>query len=120
MAVGLILPVIYPHILMIITAGFCVGGTFMIITMAGINKAHRIALPQDVMRHIAVMTASFATGQMIGPVFASSVYGLTQSFAPSLIIASILLILTATTLVGRAVKRYLMIGGNFINAFIRH
>jgi len=120
MAVGLILPVIYPHILMIITAGFCVGGTFMIITMAGINEAHRIASPQDVMRHITVMAASFATGQMIGPVFASSVYGLTQSFATSLIIASILLILTATTLVVRAVKRYLMIGGNFINAFIRH
>jgi hypothetical protein len=90
---------------MIITVGLCVGGTFMIITMAGINEAHRIASPQDVMRHIAVMTASFATEQMIGPVFASSVYGLTQSFAPFLIIASILLILTAMTLVGGLSKK---------------
>jgi len=100
MAAGLLLPVIHPHILTIITAGLCVGGTFMIITMAGIKEAHRIALPQDVMRQIAVMTASFATGQMIGPVFASFVYGLTKSFAVSLIIASVILIITAMTLMG--------------------
>ena len=67
MAVGLLLPVVHPHIITIIIAGICVGGTFMIITMAGIKEAHRIAPPHDVMRHIAVMTAAFATGQMIGP-----------------------------------------------------
>ncbi len=105
MAIGLLLPVIYPHILTIITAGLSVGGTFMIITMTGMKEAHRIAPPGDVMRHIAVMTASFATGQMIGPVFASSVYGLTQSFAVSLIIASATLIITAMTLVGGLSKK---------------
>ena len=105
MAAGLLLPVIHPHILTIITAGLCVGGTFMIITMTGMKEAHRIAPPQDVMRHIAVMTASFATGQMIGPVFASAVYDLTQSFAVSLIIASAALILTALTLVGGSSRK---------------
>ena len=105
MAIGLLLPVIHPHILTIITAGLCVGGTFMIITMTGMKEAHRIAPPQDVMRHIAVMTASFATGQMIGPVFASSVYDLTQSFAGSLIITSATLIITAITLVGASSKK---------------
>ena len=105
MAIGLLLPVFHPHILTIITAGLCVGGTFMIITMTGMKEAHRIAPPQDVMRHIAVMTVSFATGQMIGPVFASSVYGLTQSFAVSLIITSAILIITAMTLVGAASKK---------------
>jgi len=105
MAIGLLLPAIHPHILTIITAGLCVGGTFMIITMTGMKEAHRIAPPQDVMRHIAVMTASFATGQMIGPVFASSVYDLTQSFAVSLIIASAVLIITAMTLVGGSSRK---------------
>ncbi len=99
MAIGLLLPVIHPHILTIITAGLCVGGTFMVITMTGMKEAHRIAPPQDVMRHIAVMTMSFATGQMIGPVFASSVYHLTQGFTVSLIITSATLIITAMTLV---------------------
>ena len=105
MAIGLLLPVIHPHILTIITAGLCVGGTFMIITMTGMKEAHRIAPPQDVMRHIAVMTASFATGQIIGPMFASSVYDLTQSFAVSLIITSATLVITAMTLVGGSSMR---------------
>ena len=105
MAIGLLLPVIHPHILSIITAGLCVGGTFMTITMTGMKEAHRIAPPQDVMRHIAVMTASFATGQIIGPVFASAVYDLTQSFAVSLIITSATLVLTAMTLVGAFSKK---------------
>ncbi len=52
------------------------------------------------MRHIAVMTVSFATGQMIGPVFASFVYDSTQSFAVSLIITSATLIITAMAPMG--------------------
>lgn len=102
MAAGLLLPVIHPHILTITAAGLCVGGTFMIITMAGMKEAHRIAPPHDVMRHIAVMTASFATGQMIGPVFAGAAYDLTQSFAVSLVITSATLVVTAMTLVSEA------------------
>jgi len=98
MAIGLLFPVIYPHIVTIIAAGFCVGGTFMVITMVGMKEAHRIAPPQDVMRHIAVMTAAFATGQMIGPVFASTLYELTQSFSIPLIITSVVLVMTAMTL----------------------
>jgi len=98
MAVGLLLPVVHSHVLMIIVAGFCVGGTFMIITMAGMKEVHRIAPPQDVMRHIAVMTASFATGQMIGPVLAGHLYGLTQSFTICLVVTSALLVITAATL----------------------
>ena len=105
MATGLLLPVIHPHILMIIAAGLLVGGTFMIITMAGMKEAHRIASPQDVMRQIAVMTASFATGQMIGPVLAGAVYDLTESFAVSLVITSAILIVTAVILVGGSSKK---------------
>ena len=105
MAVGLLLPVVHSHIMTIMVAGVCVGGTFMIITMTGMKEVHRIAPPGDVMRHIAVMTASFATGQMIGPVFASSVYDLTQSFAVSLIITSATLIITAMMLVGGSSRK---------------
>ena len=98
MAAGLLLPVVHPHIITIILAGICVGGTFMIITMAGIMETHRIAPPHDVMRHIAVMTASFATGQMIGPVFASSIYDLTGSFSASLLMTSVTLAVSAMAL----------------------
>jgi predicted MFS family arabinose efflux permease len=104
MAVGLLLPVVHPHILMIIAAGLCVGGTFMITTMAGMKEAHRIARPEDVMRHIAAMAASFATGQIIGPLFASSVYDMTRSFSISLVITSVALVITAMTLLGGSAK----------------
>lgn len=102
MAVGLLLPVVYSHILTIIVAGLCVGSTFMVITMTGMQEAHRIAPKEEVMRHIAVMTAVFATGQMLGPVFASSLYGLTESFSLTLVITSALLLVTAMTLSDRS------------------
>lgn len=72
-----------------------------LITMTGLQEAHRIAPKEEVMRHIAVMTAVFATGQMLGPVFASSLYGLTESFSLTLVITSALLLVTAMTLTDR-------------------
>ena len=66
----------------------------MIITMTGMKEAHRIASPDDVIRHIAIMTASFAAGQIIGPVFASSLYFFTKSFSISLITSSAILLIT--------------------------
>ncbi|MCP4329730.1 MAG: YbfB/YjiJ family MFS transporter [Alphaproteobacteria bacterium] len=105
MAVGLLLPVIYPHILTIIIAGICVGGTFMIITMMGMKEAHRIAPVHDVMRHISVMTAAFASGQMIGPLFASSIFDLTQSFSLALVLTSIALVITGVALLGRSASK---------------
>ena len=53
------------------------------------------------------MTASFANGQMIGPVFASFVHDLTQSFAVSLIITSAILVITAMILVGASSEKEL-------------
>ncbi len=101
MATGLLLPVIYQHIATIILGGVCVGGTFVIITMAGIKEAHRIASAGDVHRHIAAITAAFATGQMVGPALAGWIYDTTQSFSASLIMTSAALAATAIPLVGR-------------------
>jgi predicted MFS family arabinose efflux permease len=101
MAIGLLLPILHEHILTIIAAGLCVGGTFMIITMTGMSEAHRVAGPSDALRHIAVLTASFATGQMIGPLFASLIHDVTGGFAMSLALSSVALIATAIGLAGR-------------------
>lgn len=98
MAVGLLLPVMFPHILSIVAAGLCVGGTFMVITMAGLREAHRIAGSTDAVRHVAATTAAFAVGQAIGPVFAGALYDATTSFAPSLIATAIFLVATAALL----------------------
>ena len=102
MAVGVLMPILIPGIYSVITAGVCVGGTFMIITMVGMKEAHRIAPSDDAMRHIAVMTAAFASGQMIGPMFAGIIYDATQSFSVPLGITSVLLVATAISLFSRA------------------
>jgi predicted MFS family arabinose efflux permease len=101
LAFGLLLPAIHPSIVAIQIAGFCVGGTFMIITMVGLKEAHRLAPPEDVVRHVGAMTAAFATGQMAGPVFASALHDLTGGFALSLIVTSAALVLTLAPLVRR-------------------
>ena len=98
MAVGLVIPVLFGGILSIVVAGLCVGGTFMIITMAGMKEAHAIAPPEDVVRHIAALTTAFAAGQMVGPLLAGALYELTQSFAPSLISTSAILLVTGWVL----------------------
>jgi len=98
MAFGLLMPVLFPHIISIVLAGICVGGTFMVITMMGMKETHRLAPADDIMRHLAVMTAAFAVGQMVGPVLASSLYSVTQNFSVSLVLASAILVATAAVL----------------------
>ena len=70
----------------------------MIITMAGMKEVHRVAAESGVMFQISAMTAAFATGQIIGPIFASFVFDLTQSFANALVLASLILVISLLTL----------------------
>ncbi len=98
MAAGLLLPVAFPHIIPIVVAGLCVGGSFVVVTMVGIREAHRIAPPADVVRHIAVMTTAFAAGQIIGPLLASAWFALSQSFSGALVITSFILLMGTFTL----------------------
>jgi len=100
MAGGVVLPVLFPNIISILLAGLAVGGTFMIITMMGMKEAHRTVVPSDVVRHIALLTAAFAGGQMIGPLFASVLFSFTGSFDASLIVTAVIL-LTSGFLVRR-------------------
>ena len=99
LATGVLLPALYPHMAAMALSGLLVGGTFMIITMVGIQEAHRIAPRSDAMRHVAGMTTAFATGQMIGPVLASSVYALNGNFAPILIGTATALTVTTAALI---------------------
>jgi len=94
MAFGLLLPALYPNITTIVIAGISVGGTFMIITMMGMKEIHRIAPSHDILRHLGAMTAAFASGQIIGPIFAGWLYSQTQSFSASLVFVSIILAAT--------------------------
>ena len=66
MAAGVVVPVLSHSMGALLLSAVCVGGTFMVVTMAGMKQARLIAgvaAPQL----MAAMTAAFATGQLLGP-----------------------------------------------------
>ena len=99
MAAGVLLPAFFPHIASIAVSGLCVGGTFIIITMAGFSEMHRQMPAETVGTHIAAMTAAFALGQMIGPGLAGLLYDLSGSFDAVLVLTGVILAVTAILLV---------------------
>lgn len=66
MAAGVLLPVVSSSFAAIVLSALCVGGTFMVMTMAGFQEGRRIAQGPPA-RLIAAMTAAFALGQLLGP-----------------------------------------------------
>jgi MFS family permease len=70
MALGMLAVAIWHHIAAVILAALLVGGTFMVITQAGMLAARRGAGPAAP-RAAAIMTAAFAAGQILGPLLAS-------------------------------------------------
>src|SRR5258705_11832127 len=66
MAIGILVPIALPNLAGIAIAALCVGGTFMVNTMAGIQEARRIA-GVNARALIGAMTSAFAVGQIIGP-----------------------------------------------------
>ena len=80
-------PVLAINMTTLLIAALCVGGTFMVITMAGIKELLRIDAPQAA-RGVGMMTAAFATGQIAGPLTVSLLAGSSNAVARSSIIAA--------------------------------
>jgi predicted MFS family arabinose efflux permease len=75
-----------------LVAAVCVGGSFMGTTALGMLGAHALS-HGDSRRPVALMTAGFGVGQMVGPSFAGVVRDATGSFVlPSLCAAACLLV----------------------------
>jgi predicted MFS family arabinose efflux permease len=70
MALGMLAVAVWHHIAAVILAALLVGGTFMVITQAGMLAARRGA-GSAAPRAAAIMTAAFAAGQILGPLLAS-------------------------------------------------
>jgi len=92
MAFGIVLPVLWPNLLTIVCAALGVGGTFMVITLAALQEAKRIAGPHATSL-IAAMTSAFATGQIVGPLTVGD-----GGFSPALMTAAAALLVSALTL----------------------
>jgi len=100
-AVGVALSVLSTNGSAVILSAVLLGGTIMGVTALGLVHARQLS-SGDPRRTLALMTASFGLGQMIGPTFAGYAFDLTGSFrAPSLAAAAALVIAAVLVLGSR-------------------
>jgi MFS family permease len=97
MAAGVALPVVWPHIAAVFLAALLVGGTFMVVTLAAMQEARRVAGSAATVL-IAAMTASFAAGQIVGPLLVAYAFQGESGFSHALLVASLLLAASAVAL----------------------
>lgn len=97
MAVGTLSPTLHMSIATLVVSAICVGGTFILVTLAGLQEARRIAHASPA-RAVAGMTAGFALGQLVGPLLShAGSSALTAMQVPS-VIATIGLVVAASVL----------------------
>src|SRR5207244_3055586 len=97
MAAGVIVPIGAHGLPGIAFAACAVGGTFMVVTMAGMQEARRVAI-DAAPGLMGAMTAAFAAGQIVGPLCVSAVVAAGFSVAPALCVAAAVLAISALTL----------------------
>ncbi len=96
---GVAMSVLATNTLGIIIAAALLGGTFMGITALGLIYARQLSAGEP-RRSLALMTASFGLGQMIGPSFAGMVYTINNSFLLPSLVASAALVAAACLVMG--------------------
>jgi predicted MFS family arabinose efflux permease len=94
MAIGTLLPIVWPGLAGILLAALCVGGTFMVLTMVGMQEARRVAGDRARML-MAAMTSAFAVGQIAGPLLVASLARREGGFSLALAVAALPLIAAA-------------------------
>jgi MFS family permease len=90
MAAGVAIPIAWPALGAIAISALLVGGTFMVVTMVGIQEARRAA-GSGARRLIATMTSAFAAGQIAGPLLVSALAGRANAFSVALACAALTL-----------------------------
>ena len=101
MALGVAAPVFWPGAPGILLAALCVGGTFVVITMVGLQEARTVVASEgnaNPARLMAAMTAAFAAGQIAGPLSVSFLVGAGGGFTAALLTASGMLVAGAALL----------------------
>ncbi|WP_411032996.1 YbfB/YjiJ family MFS transporter [Shinella sp. BYT-45] len=101
---GVAATVTLPFPLSALAGGALLGLTFMVITAYGLQLG-RVLASQSPRRVLALMTAAFGVGQILGPLGAGFLAARTGSYVlPSLAAAGILLLAAAVTVLGGALS----------------
>jgi MFS family permease len=96
MAIGVALPAFRADLATILAAALCVGGTFMVITLAAMQEARRVAGSHAAVL-IGAMTSAFALGQILGPLSVS--LAAAGGFSGALLFAAAMLAASALLLI---------------------
>jgi predicted MFS family arabinose efflux permease len=97
MATGVMVPVVWRGLGGIVLSALLVGGTFMVVTMAGMQEARRVA-GAAARPLIAAMTSAFALGQIAGPLAVSALAARGAGFTSVLVAAGVLLVASGLAL----------------------
>jgi predicted MFS family arabinose efflux permease len=97
MAAGVAMPAIWHGLAAILGAALCVGGTTMVVTMAGVQEARRVG-GAHARSLIGALTSAFAIGQIAGPLCVSALNGRPGGFAQALLVACGVLVASALAL----------------------
>jgi MFS family permease len=99
MALGVAAPLVVPGMAGILIGSLCVGATFVVVTLVGMQEARVVAGPHSA-RLMAAMTAAFAAGQIAGPALASLWISAEGRMADVLWLAALVLLVSGSALVG--------------------
>lgn len=102
MAAGIVMPALSSQLLTIMATALCVGCTFMVITLAAMQEARKVA-PSGSKALMAAMTAAFAAGQIIGPLTVRAANG-HADFSSGLTLAAAMLAIGTCLLRRRATE----------------
>jgi predicted MFS family arabinose efflux permease len=104
MAIGVAAPLIRTSLATLVVSALCVGGTFMVTTMAGAQEAARVS-PGSPTRLMAALSGSFAIGQLIGPILVGLSIGGRDAFTVPSVLAVLALLIGAAVLLGTGTSR---------------
>lgn len=90
MAVGVLLPALAANLFTILVSALLVGGTFMVVTMTGMQEARAVG-GRGTAQLTAAMTAAFALGQITGAVVASMLIDLGFGFSGGFLLSGAML-----------------------------
>ncbi|MFT4122110.1 YbfB/YjiJ family MFS transporter [Bradyrhizobium sp.] len=93
LAIGVLVPALWINVPTLLLSALCVGGTFMLITMAGIREALRLGGTPAPLA-VGVMTAAFGAGQIVGPLLVSVLQRSGHAFAIASLIAVLCLVIS--------------------------
>ncbi len=109
-SIGVAISVLWQSPVGLVLAAVFLGGTIMAITALGLVAAGDLSR-RDPRRTMAVMTAAFGFGQIVGPLFAGLVADRTGSLVMPSLLASLTL-LAGAVIVARALRRHRSSGGD--------